>query len=257
VQRLRRLASSRAARWEERRFVVEGPKLLEEATRAGAHLETVFVEAGCFDLDAARSWPAGDLVEVERGVLARAGDARTPQGVAAIVEMVDVPLATAVDDGTALAVLCAGLQDPGNAGSVVRAAAAAGASAVVFTSGAVDMYNPKAVRASAGAVFRVPLVAAQEAGAALHHLGRCGIRRVAAVPRGGRDYSGLDMTGPTALVLGSESHGIPPDVAALLDETVSIPMRRGVESLNVAMAAAVFCFEAARQREAEPPGRPG
>ena len=231
--------------------MIEGPKLLGEALAAGAFIETVFVEGeGNEALAEDAEGRGASVVEVQPGVLARAGDARTPQGVAAIVGMVDVPLSDLHVDDLRLAVVCVDLQDPGNAGTVLRGAAASGAGAVIFSAGAVDVFNPKAVRASAGAVFQVPVTVAPTAEEALDQMAGWGLRRMAADASSGRDYRDCRLSDPIALVLGSESHGLPASLVSHVDETVRIPMERGVESLNVAMAACILCFEAARQRRA-------
>lgn len=253
MQRLRRLAARRAVRWDEGRFVAEGPKLVAEALEAGAQLETVFVER-----DAAspvvvalveRAAAAGaEVVDVGAGVLARVADSVTPQPVVAVAAMVHVPLAALPASG--LLVVCAGLADPGNAGTVLRSAAASGATAVVMCSGGVDLYNPKTVRASAGALFRLPVVAGASPEAALTEIRSRGFTRLAALARGGRDHDRVDWTRPTAVVVGSESHGLPGPLAAATEGSVTVPMHASVESLNAAMAATVICFEAARQRRA-------
>lgn len=232
--------------------MAEGPKLLDEALRAGARVETVFVETGAGPghrdrID--RAAAAGARVAVVAdGLLARAVDTVTPQPVAAIVRMAHVGLDEV--DLSGLTVVCAGVADPGNAGTVVRSVAASGGRAVVFCAGAVDVYNPKAVRASAGCLFHVPLVCGVPVVAALEHLGGQGVRRIGTAVRGGCDHERVDWSGPVALVLGSESHGLADQTLGGLDGQVTIPMEPVAESLNVAMAATVICFEAARQRRA-------
>jgi TrmH family RNA methyltransferase len=119
---------------------------------------------------------------------------------------------------------------------------------VVCSAGTVDPFNPKTVRASAGSVLHVPVVVAGDAGAVLDTLGSRGLRRIAAVSTGGTAYTEVDLTSPLALVLGNEASGLPPGLEASLDTRVTIPMGHGVESLNVSTAAAVLCFEVARQR---------
>lgn len=181
-------------------------------------------------------------------MLSKACAATTAQPVAAVVEMIHRPLSGLAGTRPDPVVVCVGLQDPGNAGTVLRSAAASGAGAVVFCEGAVDVYNPKAVRASAGALFHVPVVAAAPAGETLDELARWGLRRIATVANGGRPYDAADLARPCALILGSEGHGLPAELGDRLDEAVTIPMVTSTESLNVAMAASVVCFEAARQR---------
>lgn len=173
----------------------------------------------------APTWTVGD------GVLAKVGSVVTPQGVMATARIPDLaPLA----EGDFIVEL-AGVADPGNAGTIVRSAVAAGAQAVVFSPGSVDPWNPKTVRASAGALFRVPLTVEALVG-----------ERIGTDPHQGEPCDQVDLSGPLTLVVGNEAHGL--DQGASVDRWVSIPMAESVESLNVASAAAVICFEVARQR---------
>jgi RNA methyltransferase, TrmH family len=263
VQRLRRLAERRSSRWEERSFVVEGPKLLAGALDAGAEVQAVYLDAAESTKShralVSRGAESGAKVyELQPGVLARVCDTVTPQPVAAVVSMVDRPLAElnpTATSGGALAVFCVEIQDPGNAGTVLRSAAASGAGAVIFSARSVDVYNPKVVRASAGALFKVPVVTAEVTSEdVLDELGRLGMRRLGTIPHGGCDYTDMDLTGRTVLVLGNESRGLMPALTPRLDGFVSIPMSGGAESLNVAMTASILCFEAARQRRARAAG---
>jgi RNA methyltransferase, TrmH family len=253
VQHLRRLSERRVARQEEARFVVEGAKLLGEALRMGAAIDAVFVDpegAGLAELElAATCGRAGARVrEVQPGVLRRVCDAVTPQPLAAIVRAVDVPLQQVGPAPTGLVVVCAQVRDPGNLGAIIRNAGAAGAAAVVCCAGSVDLYNPKTVRASAGVLFHIPVVAGPDALEVLTQLGAWGLRRWGASPRAERVYTDVDLAEPAALVLGNESSGLSDPVVGCLDATLRIPMAGTVESLNVASTAAVVCFEAARQR---------
>ncbi len=152
------------------------------------------------------------------------------------------------DAAPSLVVVCADVRDPGNAGTVLRSAAAAGADAVIACDGSVDLLNPKTVRASAGALFRVPIVNGGAPEAVLDALAAWGLTRLGTAAHGGTDYLEADLAAPTALVLGNEAHGLRPEVADRLDGAVTIPMAAGAESLNVGIAAAVLCFEAARRR---------
>lgn len=193
------------------------------------------------------------VAEVQPGVLARVCDTVTPQPVAATVRQIDVPLGEVARGGTTFVVVLAGVSDPGNAGSLLRSAAAAGAGGVVTCCGSVDLYNPKTVRASAGAIFRIP-VAIDRSGEGhsgedlARQLRSHGLRLVATAAAGGAPYTGSDLSGSVALVLGNEAHGLPPGLAQACDSVVSVPMHRGTESLGVAAAGAAIFFEAARQR---------
>ena len=144
------------------------------------------------------------------------------------------------------------LSDPGNLGTLVRSAEAAGAAAILLGPGSVDAYNPKVVRASAGAIFGIPVVDAVSEGwsavEALDALGELGRQRLGATAGIGTIYTDVDFTRPTAVVVGNEAHGLGPDLDPHLDGHVSIPMAGEAESLNVAMAATLLCFESARQR---------
>jgi len=249
-------------RWEERRFVVQGPKLLGEALNAGVVPDAVYLDAAgsnhtCRTLAERARDHGTEVFELAAGVLARASDEVNPQPVAAVVPMVDVPLVSLAEPIPSVLLVCVAVQDPGNAGTVVRSAAASGVGAVIFCAGAVDIFNPKAVRASAGAVFHVPIVAGPGPAEVLGQLGDWGFTRLATVARGGRDYATVDLGSPTALVLGSETHGLPDSLTDRLDGRVTIPMASSSESLNVAMAATILCFEAARRGRADRPGEAG
>ncbi|MBO0694127.1 MAG: RNA methyltransferase [Acidimicrobiaceae bacterium] len=254
MQRLRRLLTRRSVRQAEGAFVVEGAKLLTEALDAGAAVESVYLDPGggaALGPLVSRCLDTGLRVyDLETGVLARVADTVTPQPILAVVSTVDVTLDEALEGaGTAaLVVALVDLRDPGNAGSVLRSADAAGVDAVAFCGGSVDLYNPKTVRSSAGALFHVPVVAGRPPEEVLGHLGAAGLRRLATVARGGEDYTSVDLARPTALVLGNEATGLPAALDPLLDGAITVPMSGRAESLNVGIAAAVVCFEAARQR---------
>ena len=247
VQRLRRLLGRRSARETEGAFVVEGAKVLSEALAAGVAVEGVYVTAGTVDpvVDAAVN--AGIRVyDVSPGVIERVGDASTPQPLLAVVPSVTVAL-EALRAATFLVVLV-DVRDPGNAGTVLRTAEAAGAGGVICCDGSVDVFNPKTVRASAGSLFHVPVVGGGDAVEVLEKIGGWGLRRLGTAARGGADYATADLRAPVAVVLGNEAHGLPAAIAPHIDELVTIPMTGRTESLNVSMAAAVLCFETARQR---------
>jgi TrmH family RNA methyltransferase len=164
--------------------------------------------------------------------------------------MLDRDLAGVVGPGAGLVVVLADVRDPGNAGTVLRTADAAGVAAIVCCGGTVDPYNPKTVRSSAGSLFHVPLVVAGDPTETLEALAGLGFRRLGTVVRGGQDYLEVDWRQPTALVLGNEAAGLPDGLP--VDGTVGIPMAGRAESLNVGMACAVLCFEALRQRRTMP-----
>jgi TrmH family RNA methyltransferase len=249
VQRLRKLLRRRSARDAERMFVAEGVKVVSEALDSGVAVESAYVAPGVPEELVDRLLDAGVRVHtLDEGVMERVADAVTPQPVAAVVPYVDVDAEALA--GAKLVVVCVDLRDPGNAGTVLRTAEGAGADGVVFCQGSVDVYNPKTVRASAGSLFHVPLVTGSDPADLMERLGAWGIRRLGSVARDGDDYAATDLRPPTAFVLGNEASGLDEKVLAACDDCITIPMEGRGESLNVSMAAAVLCFEAARQRRA-------
>lgn len=231
---------------------MEGPTLLATALDVGAVVESVFVapDAGSRPETAAvldRALRAGTRVfELAPGVLERVADTVSPQPVLAVVRTPQSALDDLADGS--FVVVCVDVRDPGNAGAVIRAADAAGADGVVCCAGTADPWNPKTVRASAGSVLHLPVVGGGDPRAVLAELGRLGLRRMAALARGGRAPQDLDLTCRLALVLGNEANGVPDDLVDEIDDELTIPMAGRAESLNVSLAAAVLLFEVSRQR---------
>ena len=251
VQRLRRLLARADERRREGVFVIEGTTFLADALHAGASIESVFFDGSRVDPGeqavVTEAQSAGASVhEVRGGVLERVGSTVTPQPVAAIARRVDVPLGKLADGGCVL--VCVGVGDPGNLGTILRSAAASGSRAVVCCGGSADPYNPKCVRASAGALHRLPVVVGGEPIPVLEQLRARGWECLASVPRGGISHTEADLSGPVALVLGNEAHGLDPNLQAAVDRSVTVGIADGAESLNVAMAATILAFEARRQR---------
>ena len=227
--------------------MLEGARLLGEALAADVSVEAVFIVAGTHDPMVERARERGVPVGVlEAGVMERVVDTVTPQPVLSVAGFLDVTeeaLATAT-----LVVVCVDIRDPGNLGTVLRSAEAAGAGGVVCCDGSVDIYNPKVVRASAGSLFHVPVVAGGEPVEVLERLGAARMQRLGTAAQSGESLDEIDLRTPVAFVLGNEAHGLPEQLDPCIDRRVTIPMLGRTESLNVGMAAAVLCFEAARQR---------
>ncbi len=256
IAQTRRLARRRTERTAQSRFLIEGATMLAVALDADASIELVIRDGGA-PLDdavealAERAAATGArLVELPAGAMSRVTDTVTPQPVAAVVAERRAELADALAGAAASqrpVLVLAEVADPGNAGTLLRSAEASGCSAVIF-SGGVDPFGPKTVRASAGAVFLVPVVTEPELAVALEALGAAGLRRVGLAAHDGTPLDTAELTGPVAFVVGSEAHGLPDGVDGLLDLLVTIPLAGRTESLNVAMAATLAVFEAARQR---------
>jgi TrmH family RNA methyltransferase len=193
----------------------------------------------------------------ERG-MAGLSETVTPQGLVAVCRFLDVPLADALRPGPRLVALLAAVRDPGNAGTVLRTADAAGAGAVVFSTASVDPYNGKCVRASAGSLFHLPVVRAGDPEEAVGALRAAGLRVLAAAGDGDADLDDLadggSLAEPTAWLFGNEARGLPDDLAALADARVRIPIHGHAESLNLAAAAAVCLYVSARSQRVRPIG---
>ncbi len=256
MQRLRRLLGRRSARREEGAFVVEGPKTLAEALdamRAGrVRIEGVYAAAGATDAVLDRAMTEGVRVyDLAPGVIERIADTVAPQPMMAVVAMDEpelVSLEPAVRAG-GVVVVGVDVRDPGNAGTLIRSAEASGAVGVVLCAGSVEARNPKCVRSSAGGLFHVPVVQAGEPAAVLETIRSWGAHRWATVlDESAVAYDVADLNGPCALVLGNEAHGLGEELRPHIDSALTIPMAGRTESLNVGMATAVLCFEAARQR---------
>ncbi|MGH7358030.1 MAG: TrmH family RNA methyltransferase [Acidimicrobiia bacterium] len=250
VRSLRALARDPKARRAANQFLVEGPRVVGAALDRSAPLVQVLCGPG-----ARAAFPAlmerlelidVPVVELREGALERIATTRTPQPVLAVAPISEGSAADLPAEGHVIVVV--DVADPGNAGALLRSAEASGAAGIVLSGNSVDAYNPKVVRASAGAIFGVPVVEEDDPVSVLDQLAAAGRRRLGAVPSGGLPYERAPLAEPVAIVLGGEARGLTPEVAARLDGTVSIPMAGATESLNVAMAATVLAFEARRQR---------
>lgn len=239
----------RAIREKDAQFLVEGAQAVSEALASPHQVDVLFhTDRDRLEPIVGRAREAGvDVQHVSDQVMGHLTSTVTPQGLVAVAPFVDVSLEEIPSAPGCVALLHA-VRDPGNAGVVLRSADAAGAGAIVFCSSSVDVYNPKAVRASAGSVFHLPVVldaAVEEAVAAVRARG---MAVYAASGRGDMDLYALDLSVPTAFLFGNEAWGLPDEVAGLADATVRVPLWGQAESLNLAAAATVCLFESARQR---------
>jgi TrmH family RNA methyltransferase len=228
---------------------IEGDHLLEEALRSGMVLKTVFVSER---REVPKMVPRGvEVMRLTEEVFGGVVETQSPQGVAALL----VPPVFSVEDvvgrGSAapLILVAVGLQDPGNLGTLVRSAEAFGASGVLTTPGTVSAWNQKALRASVGSVFRVPVVAVTASD--MEELKRGGLRLIAAVGSDGADVIAaqeMDFRGACAVMIGNEGAGLAADWIEMSDARVTIPCTGPVESLNAAVAGSLLLYEAGRQR---------
>lgn len=252
VQSVRRL-TKRGVRDERREFLIEGALGVEQALRTTASVKSLMVcsQEDCTELVRLARSKGIPVAEVSDAVMRSISSATTPPGVLAISKFVDRDPVALLRGQLDLVVVLAGVRDPGNAGTIIRSAAAVGADAVFSGGTTVDLYNPKVVRATAGALFSVPVSRDVDVPWLLSELGARNVSTVAADPEGPTIYYDADLKQPTALVLGNEAWGVAREVVESVDSTVCIPMKHGVESLNVGMAASVVLFEVARQRRTD------
>ena len=280
-----RQLGKRALRQRARAFLAEGPQAVAEALAAGDVVSELFVTATAqgrhADL-AVRARAQGAVVHAVSGeVMAELAQTVTPQGVLAVCRFIDVPLAAltpgsappdpdaaavprpvwpAAGSGLRLVVILANVRDPGNAGTVLRSADAAGADAVLFAGSSVDPYNSKCVRASAGSLFHLPVVTGLPVAEAVAALRPAGLRVLAADGQAARTLDDLHEDGllrePAAWLFGNEAWGLPEDLLALADESVAVPIYGRAESLNLAAAAAVCLYASARAQDRRPAAQP-
>lgn len=291
--------AQRAARVRRGLFLAEGPQAVREALRLDARraedrseegaddgasrlVVEVYASVECLarysELDVlARA--SGTLRLASDEVLAAMADTVNPQGIVAVCRQLDVPLTEVLLRRPRLVAVLCRVQDPGNAGTILRAADAAGADAVVLTEGSVDLYNPKAVRSTAGSLFHVPVVVAAPVDELIAQLRDAGIgvlaadgygpvdldalqdssaaRRLSAGERSGEESSSYALEAPTAWLFGNEAQGLSDEELALADARVAVPVYGEAESLNVGTAATVCLYASARAQRRSPVDQPG
>ncbi len=233
---------------------IESVHLIEEGIRSGLRFHAVFFSAAA-ESRAAKLLPQisshVETLLLPDDVFASAVSTDSPQGVAALVRYKDFALEDTLAVADPLVVVAVGIQDPGNMGTIIRSAEAFGAAGVVAAEKTVGRFNPKVVRASAGSLFRLPVVQGEIA-SLLPELRARKVRLVATSSHKGTALPDADLTGPVGLFIGSEGGGLPRTLMSEIDEVVAIPHSARVESLNAGVAASIVLYEAARQKAATP-----
>jgi TrmH family RNA methyltransferase len=252
VRRLRRLIQKRTLRWSEGVCVIEGPDLVRSALLASIEFEAIYVDADGAKNEAVRavvsdaSTRGVRVFSLAAGVLDRVADAATPQPIVAAVR-VPVHELSAIPVEHLVLVLH-DVRDPGNAGTLIRSADAAGASGVIFTGTSVDPFNPKTLRATAGSIFHTPVAVASLEDTLASFRTR-GATVLATVVRGGTSHRDVDLTKPTLVLIGNEAEGLSDEVIDLCDGSITIAMAGDNESLNAGVAGSLIAFEALWQRQ--------
>jgi TrmH family RNA methyltransferase len=243
----------RAGNGREARSIaaIEGPNLLQEALRAGLLVPCVFVAQGSERLLEGLPLPAGtEVLCLPTELLDSALSTETPQPIAALVEPPEWNWADILDaqpKSAPLLLVLAGLQDPGNLGTILRSAEAFGATGILSLPGTVSAWNPKAVRASAGSLFRLPLLSVTVEDC-FAHLRQAGVQLWTTAVNGAKPAGSAVLAGPVAVMIGNEGNGVPAELAAQADGALTIPCPGAVESLNAAIAASILLYEASSQR---------
>ena len=261
--RLVRKLATRKGRTAEGRFVIEGLNLCREAVLRSLDIDFLMIpddwetSGGSDDLSGLRAFteeciadPALKVCMVPAKIFAGLTDAVTGIGIAAVLRIPETDLSQVrhIPAGSNILVLDR-IQDPGNMGTMIRTAVAAGYGMIIATKGTVDIYSAKVLRATAGMIFEIPFAYAGDTGELADALRSSGRRIAVTDPAGGRPYYKEDLSGNTALVIGNEGNGVSDEVMALADIKVTLPMKGSIESLNAAVSAAILMYEAVRTED--------
>jgi TrmH family RNA methyltransferase len=237
------------------RLLLDGAHLVQEAHASGAHFEVVAVASSRLQDDSEEGALASvldragvDVVSAPDQVFTALSPVRTPSGIVAIATRAPASAATVCAGFNAFVLAAVDVQDPGNVGSLLRAAEAGGVTGAFVCGGSANPFSWKALRGSMGSALRLPVVGGMTAEAVLACMQHAGLRTVAAVAREGDDPDAVDWRGRVGLLLGGEGPGLSDEVVAQCDHRVTIPMTPPVESLNVAAAGAILVYAARRQR---------
>ena len=245
-----RALSRRAARERESLFLVEGPQSVREVifhrsdVVADLYVDPESADRHTAVLEAARAARV-PIREVSHEVLAAMCDTKVPQGIVAVCRFLDVDLSVVLDAQPKLVLILTNVRDPGNAGTAIRGADAAGADAVLFSDSSVDIYNPKVVRSTAGSLFHLPIVIGLPIPVLLDRVRRAGLALLAADGTGESQLAGVGLSGPHAWVMGNEAWGLESGVREACDSVVRVPIYGKAESLNLAMAATICLYASA------------
>lgn len=252
IKDIRRLREPRE-RSEKGLFIIEGVHLLEEAVKEGVSIRELFYTARFEDTGAGSRMLSSlrkmhvPMHQISENTMESISDTESPQGVLAVVKQPEHTLDDLLKGKGPLIIAC-GLQDPGNMGTIIRTADAGGVSGVIATQNSVDVYNPKAIRATMGSIFRVPVVKVEYLNDVLSDLRKNGYQIAATTAKTKTSYLDADYRKPTAFLIGQEASGLSKELIESADIKIFIPMREGVESLNAAVSASILIYEVVRQR---------
>ncbi|WP_313134151.1 TrmH family RNA methyltransferase [Anaerocolumna sp.] len=250
IKNIIQLQKKSKAREEQGAFVIEGIKMFEESVTFGklikAYVSNSFYEEKVLETpDYLKNIP---YEIVEDTVLKEASDTLTPQGIMAIVKKPEYNLKEMLQTSNANLVILEDLRDPGNLGTIVRTAEGAGVTGIILSKASVDMYNPKVIRSTMGAIYRMPFVYVEDLKEAIIKVKKHNISIYAAHLSAHYYYDEVDYNGKSAILIGNEANGLSDEITEMATKYIKIPMEGNVESLNAAIAAAVLMYEIYRQK---------
>lgn len=246
IKQIAALMKSAKKRRDRQCFIVEGPRMFFETP--GASVEECYVTEDFLERYRDRMESVSYEL-ISDAVCRHISDTKTPQGVIAVVRRQETTMEECLNKGdTPCFFVLENLQDPGNMGTIIRTAEAAGVSGILVSRGSVDPWSPKVIRSTMGAIYRVPVMLSEDLHADIRRMKDEKITVCAAV-LGGEPVYRTDLTGACAFLIGNEGNGLLEDTAKLADRLISIPMKGQVESLNASVAAALLMYESARQKE--------
>lgn len=252
IKEIKKLHGSRE-RAENKLFLIEGVRLLEEAVKEGVALEEVLYNARFEDSARGSQLLASlqnrhtPLSQIPEKVMESISETESPQGVLAVARQFKWTLKDITKDKKPVIIAC-GLQDPGNLGTIIRTADAGGCGGIITTQNSVDAYNSKVIRATMGSIFRLPFLKVDDPDEAISALKKEGYQVIATTAHSRSSYTNADYIKPTVFLIGQEGAGLSDDMLEAADKKVFIPMEKGVESLNAAVSASILIYEAFRQR---------
>lgn len=241
------------SREEKKRFFIEGERFVEESLKEKVKILYIFVSdsflatVSAFKILEKIHQNPCPIYQISDKLFQEISDTENPQGILAVMEMQNYALFDVVKENSFI-VLLDSIQDPGNLGTIIRTADAAGASGIIYSKGSVDLYNPKVLRATMGSVFHLPVVYSENLSDTIRELKGKGVKLLAAHLKGEMPYFHEDLKGPVGIIIGNEANGISEEVACHADAFVRIPMDGKAESLNASVAAGILMYEVLRQR---------
>lgn len=252
LKEIKRLHESKE-RAEKGLFIIEGVRLMEEAVKEKVLIEQVLYTVGVEETSRGSHLLSSlrkidiQTYQVTEKVMESIAGTENPQGILAVARQLKWALKDIIKNKEPVIIAC-GLQDPGNLGTIIRTADAGRCGGVITTQNTVDIYNPKAIRATMGSIFRLPVLKFDDLIEAVSSLKKEGYRIVATTAHAKASYLDIDYRKPAAFLIGQEASGLPNDILESADVKVFIPMKDGVESLNAAVSASILIYEAFRQR---------